>query len=496
MTNTAPMQIDNTTKEKVINQSLPSRSLESFSNYLFDGGKRLDNRFKYVEAAEAIKKIFSPRCVQFRDPTKEGKRLLVYENGTYTDGAEMLEQALLYLGKNVPKKRTRECVYDILLNDPKNKLFQEDVPTKRTRANFKNGLVDVSGDEPVLIPHTPDEVFFSQIPNDYDSEAQCGLFDEYLSNTLDEKYHTFIYEWIGYCLFESYELQYILFLHGVPRAGKSTLQRLLDHVVGQHNSSSLSLEQMNNEPHSTAALLGKLINNAGEVNYRDLKKGVGMLNQLSGGDSVTVNPKYKSVFTFTNRARLIFSMNHLPKIYDESDGFYRRVKRVEYKNEMTHDEMAKYYDLKTGLFSDECVRGVIRKSVAAYHKLVQQDATDFSMKTDVEITHDRYGAVSDSLAEFLYDCVTVQDKHHTDRDNVSFVSNADLYGVYMLWCKKRNISQKKYSGVHNRNGVAPLLIKMGAIRAVYGKRRGWDYVQLVDGDIVDGFQETLGDTVC
>jgi len=494
MTKTTQASIEN--RYRVINRSLSQDAFNDLTSDLFSGSKKFDAKFRYDVAAGLMTEIFAPKCLQFRDPTKEGRQLMIYDQGTYVDGMELLEQALLYLGGNVPKKRTRECVYDVLLNGPNNKIYQEDVPTKRTRANFKNGIVDISGDEPVLIEHTPDEVFFSQIPNNYDDTSSCELFDKYLTNTLDEKYHEFIYEWIGYCLFESYELQYILFLHGVPRAGKSTLQRLIDHIVGEHNSSSLSLEQMNNEPHSTASLLGKLINNAGEVNYRDLKKGVGTLNQLSGGDSITVNPKYKALLTFVNRARLIFSMNHLPKIYDDSDGFYRRVKRVEYKKEMTQEEMAEYYDPENGLFTDACICAVIHKSVAAYHKLVQQNATDFTMKTDVEITHDRYRTVSDSLSEFLFDCVTIQEKYRIDPDAVSFVTNAEIYGVYVSWCEKRRVSQKKYTVVFCRNGVAPLLTELGATRKVYNNIRGWEYVLLNDAEVTDGYQETLEETVC
>jgi len=478
--------------EHIKNQTLSTERLNEYSADLFTKRPHTDANFKYYEAASMLSKLFSPICLQFRDVTKEGKRLFIYENGIYVDATEFFEQTLLYLGENIPKKKSRECVYDILMNIPSNKRYQEDLPSKCTQANFKNCIVDISGENPVRLPHSPENTFFTQIPNNFNDESECDIFDEYLKNTLEEKYHKFIYEWIGYCLFESYELQYILFLHGAPRAGKSTLQRLIDRIVGDENSSSLSLEQMNTEPHSTAALIGKLVNNAGEVNYSDLKKGAGVLNQLSGGDPISVNPKYKAMYTFINTARLIFSMNHLPKIYGDSDGFYRRVKRVEYKKEMTLDEMTRYYDKKTGLFSQGCVDGIISRAVRAYHALTQRGALDFSMESDsVEEVESRYQVVSDHIAEFVYDCVTTQDRFHIDRDNAQFTTNAEIYDIYIEWCDINGIIPKKYTSVFNSRSLSVALKEAGGLKATHGNVRGWDYVMLSAAANKDGHQETL-----
>lgn len=476
----------------IITQTLNTERLTEYHNRLFTKKPHTDANFKYYEAAEILLSLFSPICLQFRDTAKSGKRLMVYENGIYVDSTEFFEQTLLYLGEYVPKKKSRECVYDILMNMPGNKRYQEDLPSKCTQANFKNGIVDISGDKPTLLLHSPRNTFFTQIPNDFTDEGDCALFDEYLANTLEEKYHQFIYEWIGYCLFESYELQYILFLHGAPRAGKTTLQRLIDRIVGDENSSSLSLEQMTTEPHSTSVLIGKLVNNAGEVNYKDLKKGAGVLNQLSGGDPISVNPKYKEIYTFYNTARLIFSMNHLPKIYGDSDGFYRRVKRVEYKREMKHDEMAKYYDAENGLFSSKCVCGIISKAVRAYHALTQKGALDFSLTSEsVEEVESRYQVVSDHIAEFVYDCVTVQNRFRIEQDNAQFTTNAEIYDIYIEWCDLNRIIPKKYTSVFNSRTLSVVLKEMGGLKATHGNVRGWDYVMLSTAANKDGYQETL-----
>jgi len=241
-----------TLRDTITHENIPSKELSQLRATLFE--KRYDRQskdmktvfsdgcFKYAEAARLLNRVFSPKMFQFKDPSKTGKHIMIYDSGTHIDAADTFERALLYLGDDLPKKRTRECVYDILTNAPEKTVYHEDIASKINIANFTNGIVDVSGETPLLRAHTSDDIFFSQIPNVYKEDADCALFDEYLECTLDEKYHQFVYEWIGYCMFEAYHLQYILFLHGVPGAGKLRYRTSLNMLLARttHQQSALS----------------------------------------------------------------------------------------------------------------------------------------------------------------------------------------------------------------------------------------------------------------
>src|SRR5699024_268322 len=55
-------------------------------------------------------------------------------------------------------------------------------------------------------------------------------------------------------------------------------------------------------------------------------KGTETLKKLSGGlDAIHAEKKGKDAFSFTNYAKLMFSMNELPAFNDRTNGWYRRI---------------------------------------------------------------------------------------------------------------------------------------------------------------------------
>lgn len=105
--------------------------------------------------------------------------------------------------------------------------------------------------------------------------------------------------------------------------GKSTYLRFLTSFFGDQNISSLSLHEMCNEKFKRAELVGRIMNICGDLPKKPVKNS-DEYKKITGRDPVTVDRKYGQPFQFVNSAVMIFAANELPKVEDDSDGWWRR----------------------------------------------------------------------------------------------------------------------------------------------------------------------------
>ena len=73
-----------------------------------------------------------------------------------------------------------------------------------------------------------------------------------------------------------------------------------------------------------SALEGKLVNIFADLPSQSLNMTTSF-KMLTGGDAIGAERKFKDQYSFTNFARLIFSTNKPPKVYDDDRyAFWRR----------------------------------------------------------------------------------------------------------------------------------------------------------------------------
>ena len=126
---------------------------------------------------------------------------------------------------------------------------------------------------------------------------------------------------------EDYTQSYLFVGDGAN--GKSTLINLYTMLMGDHNTTSVSLQELVEDKYKIAELHGKLMNL-----YADLPstsaKSIGKFKVLTGGDDITVERKYCDPFKFKNKAIFVFSANVLPKVEDATVAFWRRWAPIEF----------------------------------------------------------------------------------------------------------------------------------------------------------------------
>lgn len=187
--------------------------------------------------------------------------------------------------------------------------------------NMRNGLLDWHTGQ--LHPHTPDVLSTVQLQVSYDPNATCPQFDEFLVQVLAPDDIEVIWELLGYLLYNGNPWHKAVMLVGEGRNGKGTLLRVLRAIIGKANFSAVSLHDLVNTRFSTASLLGKLANIAGDIDGKYLES-TALLKAITGEDSVSAEHKGRDRFDFEPWAVPVFSANKIPGSADVSIGYLSR----------------------------------------------------------------------------------------------------------------------------------------------------------------------------
>jgi len=169
---------------------------------------------------------------------------------------------------------------------------------------------------------TPDKYFFNKLPIVYDPDAKCPKINKFLTE-ITVNNTNLLYEIFGFSLVKKMFLETTFMFVGDGSNGKSQLLELFKRFIGVNNTCSVTLQQMKSEDSGLRELHNKMLNLAGDVDSTALKN-TGIFKELSGGDLIQAKRKFKRDITFQNFAKMIFACNDLPRVYDNSKGFWRR----------------------------------------------------------------------------------------------------------------------------------------------------------------------------
>lgn len=188
--------------------------------------------------------------------------------------------------------------------------------------NFSNGLLNISTYE--LTPHTPQYLSTSQIPIAYAPAATAPRWERFISEVSsdDPQQGKLLQEIAGYCLTTSTVFAKAFILFGQGANGKSMFTRMLAKIVGKDATSSVNLTTLTRQ-FGLYGIIGKKINLIDEIsgNYFESNTIKGVIS----GETMSAEVKYRpEPLEFVPTAKLLFSVNELPKINDTTPGLYRR----------------------------------------------------------------------------------------------------------------------------------------------------------------------------
>lgn len=285
-----------------------------------------------MELADFIKKNL--KYVFVKSAASEQPLIYVYTNGYYKFISD--DEMKGFIKSFIPyqlrySKDINEVLYE--LKTEMNFVEYEDLNNNEDVINFQDGLYNIKTNE--LLPHTPDILSTIQIPAKYEdiknAPADAPVFFDYMMTLCDDDIETFelLMQCLGVAISNvyAYRTKKALFLVGQGNTGKSQLKRLAEYLVGYNNVSNIDLKKVNDK-HGTASLYQKRLAGCNDMSYQRIED-MSIFKQLTGGDAIEIDFKFKNSFNFLFKGFLWFNCNKLPRFGgDTGKWVYERIMPV------------------------------------------------------------------------------------------------------------------------------------------------------------------------
>lgn len=292
--------------------------------------------------------------------------------------------------------------------------------------NFKNGMFNVTTKH--FSPHTPQLFSSIQMNCYYNPSAEAPFFQYYLSQVLDESTLSLIQELLGYLLIPNNHAQRAFILYGPGRTGKSTFLQIIEMIIGNQNISNVSWQGLEDK-FEPATLYGKLVNLYGDLPATSLKD-TANFKALTGGDTINAQFKNQQIFSFKNKARLVFSCNQLPpNNVDRTDAFYRRIVLVPFINQVPVERVDPNLIQKLQKEKD----GIVQWGLEGLFRLIRNDYK-FSESIVANQILEQYKTNNDSVLWFM--------KNFCDLNIETKCYSQDLYNAYKIQSKMNGLQSK------------------------------------------------------
>ena len=303
--------------------------------------------------------------------------------------------------------------------------------TEMNMLNLKNCWLDIETGE--TFEHTPTKLSKIQIPVFYDPEKIAWKFIKFLKVCLPKSTDAFtVCEQFASTLIKSPKFGKAFMYVGQGSNGKSVFLNLIKKCLGMDSISNISIHGIENNRFAPAELDGKLANIYADISNEELNT-AGMFKNLVTGDPVFAEKKNKNPFSLINFAKMFFSANQIPIVYDESDGFFRRFMIIEWNVKFT-DKTAdiRLIDM---LSTEDEKSGILNILVNVAKNLNKRGY--FQYADSVETLRNKWKNKADSIGGFLDKCLIYEEN--------LVVEKKHLYDAYVKYCTNNKLYAKKRS---------------------------------------------------
>jgi P4 family phage/plasmid primase-like protien len=277
--------------------------------------------------------------------------------------------------------------------------------------------------------HSPDNLFTYCLPYAYDPIATAPTFENFVTQvTSCQEDALTIKEFIGYAASgdEVTGKGRCLIIIGGGANGKGVLTRLISVIVGEQNASGKNMETLTTKSFTRHAIMYKLVNISSEAT-ENVFKYTEYLKQMTNGDVVTAEKKHGPETDYKNRTKLIMTMNQIPKIYDDSNGFARRLLVIPFEKtfEGANEDPQLEYKL-----SQE-VPGILNSCIRAYIQMKQRgEQTKTTLPfSSIVLTNERVRKIKDDedyFKMFADERILILDEFQE--------SSTTFYSAYLNFC--------------------------------------------------------------
>jgi len=407
---------------------------ENYSNLLFDrdkyGGKKGVNKqdaIYYLEDSDipkltAFKKISEYLLKKFDMVTMiDNKAIWYFSNPVYSsNGKEFIEQHLHdHFGEYISTYWVREVIADI----------KRATYTKRDKLekgkNFlalKDSWLDLETFE--LTAPNPDYFVFNELNIDYNPEADCPKFKEFLEDRMPLKEdRILLQEFLGTALLRDKVHKKACIIVGYTDSGKSTLLRVIEEIFGNENCCHENPKRLTGSRWSKVSLQGKLLNIAHELEGGKMSN-LSVLKKIFDGNHIVAERKGQNTFSFEPTCEHIFAGNKSFHAETSDTAFWNRWLVLEMPESLPEEDKIRGFhevllEEKEGIFN-WMLEGL---------KRFRENNNYFTVNRSFEKERDRWRCWGDSAQRFIHSCIY--------NDPKGRISSEELYDIYLDWVENR-----------------------------------------------------------
>lgn len=347
-----------------------------------------------------------------------------------------LKDACNYWSDSVVRGVTN-LVYNLTYGNIEGEVFDQVFNKNPYNIVFKNGTLN-------LKTGIFEEVFYKEdyntiiIPHKYNADAGTPIktinFLSMMTDSIEEI--NFIFEWIGYLLVKSYPIAKMLFLVGNGGNGKSTLIKLMTSIVGENNTSAVSIKSLVNNRFQASLLYNKLFNTVADIGA-DFFDDSSIIKALTGDDTITIERKGENGFSYSNFAKMTYSCNKLPKFKDNSNGLERRPIVLNLNKDFINLVKTSDTHINDIINDEEEIEKIIAYSVVNFMQVLRNNNT-FTESEDMRKAKSDW-LNDDPLVDFVYEAFEITGEKEDIVTMKEFMSN---YNQYCIDRNYKPLSQK------------------------------------------------------
>jgi P4 family phage/plasmid primase-like protien len=375
------------------------------------------------EIAERI--LISRKIITFQD-TKE-----IY---SYNPETGLYEPADIIIEQLVQNELEEDCKTHIV-NEVKESIKRqtycprEKIGCELNKIPIHNGIYDIETE--TLEPYTEDKIFLTKHPIEALPEITLleNPIDKFLNEvTESQEFSLLLKEIAGYCFYRAMPFQNFFILVGRGANGKSVYLNLLRRLLGEENVSNQSLQALSEGGFAIASLYNRNANIFGDLPAKAFQD-VGKIKELTGGDTIEANQKFKEYIKFKNHAKLISSCNEVPETPDQSDAFFRRAIIINFPKSFQDNPNP---NLLNELCTKENLWDFFKSSINAF-KLAKEN-NGWILNETTEKKRDKYVVYSNSAVAFCGIAL--------EYDPESRLASEAIYEQYEKYCKGKQVVPK------------------------------------------------------
>jgi len=314
--------------------------------------------------------------------------------------------------------------------------------------NAQNGTYDLATHS--LREHCREDYITKLAPVTFDPEATCERFDKFLTEIFPENQDLidYVQRLLGYCLSGLTTERILPFLIGQGANGKSVLCNVMLRGIfgkeqdgyGMESSFTTFTTSRYSGPdkprNDLIRMRGKRLVTASETDDPHAKMDTALLKRISGNDDMAVRANFQQEIEFTPQAKVFLRMNNEPRILDDTDATWDRVKKITFRRQFKDEQKDEQLTEKL-LAESSGIFNWLLEGWKLFQTARQDRRVALPEPAEVRMATEEYRQEQSQVARFFAESYQVAQRECQP------ILAADIYNKYRHWADSQGEHFKK-----------------------------------------------------